>query len=338
MNQRRMRLPNLKLLTGRHLAWARTSTALRAVATLAIVAWLASRLSLRPLHDLGWRPQALAWLAGSLLLIAGGVVLSALRWHRVLVALEVPAPLGSLVRHYLAGLFVGNVLPSTIGGDVLRVARLASASGDAPRALASVTLERLTGWLVLPVLTLVGLAANPGLRRVAPGPTRSALAFALATLFLLGVILVLASGPAFGRRLARSQGWRRFTGAVHLGLARLRRAPGMVFEVLTVSFAYQLAVVVAAFLAAKALGVGIGWTAVLAFFPVVAIVQVLPLTLGGLGTREAALIFFLHPFGVPEAHAFAFGLLLYALNLGVSFLGAPAFAAGDRPSRAIVQS
>ena len=308
------------------------------MATVAIVAGLASRVRLRPLQDLGWRPHTLAWLAGALLVTAAGVVLSALRWQRVLVALEVPARTASLVRHYWAALFVGNVLPSTIGGDVVRVSRVASASGDAPRALASVVLERLTGWLVLPVLTLVGLAANPGLRRIAPGPARSALGFAVATLALLAVLVVLASSAAFGRSLGRSQGWRRFAGAVHLGLERLRRAPGLAFEVLTVGFAYQLAVVVAAFLAAKALGVGIGWTALLAFFPVVAIVQVLPLTVGGLGTREAALIFFLHPFGVPEAHAFAFGLLLYVLNVGVSLLGAPAFAAGTRPSRAVIHS
>ncbi len=308
------------------------------MATVAIVAALASRVRLRPLLELGWRPHALAWFAGALALTASGVVLSALRWQRVLVALEVPARTSWLVHHYLAGLFVGNVLPSTIGGDVLRASRLASASGDGPRALASVVLERLTGWLVLPVLTLVGLAANPGLHRIAPGPAGWALGLALFTLTLLAILVVATSSPAFGRSFGRSQGWRRFTAAVHLGLERLRRAPGLAFEVLTVGFAYQLAVVVAAFLAAKALGVGIGWTALLAFFPVVAIVQVLPLTVGGLGTREAALIFFLHPFGVAEAHAFAFGLLLYVVNLGVSLLGAPAFAAGGRPSRAVIHS
>jgi uncharacterized membrane protein YbhN (UPF0104 family) len=325
-------------LTTRSAGWARIFAALRAVTTVAIVAWLASRVRLRPLHELGWRPETMAWLAGALALTVAGVVLAALRWQRVLVALEVPATTGHLVRHYLASLFVGNVLPSTIGGDVLRVSRLASSSGDGARALASVVLERLTGWLVLPLLTLVGLAANPGLRRIAPGPARSALGLALVTVALLAVAVVLASSPALGRSLGKSQGWRRFAGAVHLGVERIRRAPGLAFEVLTVGFAYQLVVVAAAFLAARALGIGVGWTALLAFFPVVAIVQVLPVTVGGLGTREAALIFFLHPFGVPDAHAFALGLLVYVLNLGVSLLGAPAFAAGGRPARAIVHS
>ena len=50
-----------------------------------------------------------------------------------------------------------------------------------------------------------------------------------------------------------------------------------------VAFAYQLAVALAAYLAAGALDLDVGWTAILAFMPAVAIVQVLPLTVGGLG-------------------------------------------------------
>ncbi len=305
------------------------------VLTIVMVTWLASRVRLEQLQAVGWRAHSLFWLAGALGLTLVGIGLSALRWHRVLVALGRPARASVLMRHYLASLFVGNVLPSTIGGDVLRVSRLAQDGGDTPRVVASVVLERLTAWLVLPVLTLVGLVANPGLRRIAPGPAGTALTFALVTLALLAVLLGIASSPGFDRSVGGDHAWRRFTGAIHLGLERFRRAPGLAFEVLTAGFAYQLVVVLAALLAAKALGLGVGWTAMLAFFPVVAIIQVLPLTVSGLGTREAALIFFLHPFGVPDSHAFALGLLLYMVNLAVSLLGAPAFAIGNRSDRAV---
>jgi uncharacterized membrane protein YbhN (UPF0104 family) len=74
----------------------------------------------------------------------------------------------------------------------------------------------------------------------------------------------------------------------------------------------------------------VGWTAILAFMPAVAIVQVLPLTIGGLGLREGAFILFLGPLGVSTSQAIALGLLVYFLNLAVSLLGAPAFAAGVR--------
>jgi uncharacterized membrane protein YbhN (UPF0104 family) len=84
----------------------------------------------------------------------------------------------------------------------------------------------------------------------------------------------------------------------------------------------------AAFLAARALGIDVGWTAILAFMPAVAIVQVLPITISGLGVREGALVLFLHPLGVSRDHAIALRLLVYGINLVVSLLGAPSFAVG----------
>jgi uncharacterized membrane protein YbhN (UPF0104 family) len=72
----------------------------------------------------------------------------------------------------------------------------------------------------------------------------------------------------------------------------------------------------------------------MAFVPAVAIVQVLPITVGGLGVREGAFVLFLVPLGVPEEKALALGLLVYAINLVVSLLGAPAFAIRGRVARA----
>lgn len=283
-----------------------------------------------------WRPSTIGWLLAAVAATLFGVVLATLRWQRVLLALDVPDRIRSLLSHYLAGLFVSNFLPTTIGGDVLRVSRLSAANGESPRSFASVVLERLTGWVVLPVISLVTLIINPGLLR--PPIDRAShlvIIISLITLGLLGAILAGASSPAVGRLLDERSGWLRFLNAIHLGLDRLRRNPGAAFEVLVAGFAYQLMVVLAAFLAAKSLGIGVSWTAVLAFMPAVAIVQVLPApTIGGLGVREGAFVLFLHPLGVSSDQAIALGLLVYGINLTASLLGAPAFAAGARSAAA----
>src|SRR4051812_34489711 len=75
---------------------------------------------------------AVLWLGGALLVTVGGIVLATVRWQCVLRVLALPAELGTLLRHSLAGLFVGNFLPPTIGGDVLRVTRLSAANGEPP--------------------------------------------------------------------------------------------------------------------------------------------------------------------------------------------------------------
>jgi hypothetical protein len=256
-----------------------------------------------------------------------GIVLSAFRWQRVLATLGVAAPLVRLTRHYLASLFVGNFLPSTVGGDVLRVTRLGAETGDAAAPFASVVLERLSGWIVLPALTFAGLALNPSLRSLGRA-TALACFVGGATLVALGAVLVAAAHPRVGARMSGNEGWRRFTGAIHLGVDRFRRRPRLALEVIGAGVVYQVSVLVYVFLASKALGLHVGFTAILAFFPAVAIVQTLPVTIGGLGVREGALYVFLHPLGVTSDQAISLGVLVYACTLIVSLTGAPAFAAG----------
>jgi uncharacterized membrane protein YbhN (UPF0104 family) len=300
---------------------------LRVTASIVMLAVLFRRVhlgSLLPEMSLA----RLAWLAAALAVTGVGIVLSALRWRAVLAALGHRVQVLRLLHHYLAGLFVGNFLPSTIGGDVLRVRRLSAENGHGADTFASVVLERLTGWVVLPVITLVALAMNPGLRELGAASALAA-GLAVATLALLAVLLVVVAHPRVGGRLADREGWQSFAGAVHLGLTRFRRSPSAILGVLATGFAYQLVVVFAAFLAARALGLDpVGITATLVFMPAVAIAQVLPISLGGLGVREGAFVVFLNPLGVARGQAIALGLLVYGLNLAVSLLGAPSFAAG----------
>jgi hypothetical protein len=275
------------------------------------------------------------WLVASMALTLTAVVLSALRWQKVLEALELHAGLRQLLSHYLAGQFVSNVLPTTIGGDVLRVSRLSRETGESPSSFASVVLERLTGWLVLPIISVAGFLVNPPLQHLGTA-TRVALGLAFATLVALVVLLVAVANQRIGGRFAAREGWRRFAGAVHLGVDHLRHHPAAAANVLVVGFLYQFALVLAAVAAAQALGLkAAGLTALIAFFPAVAIAQVLPIGISGLGIREGAFVLFLTPLGVATEEAIALGLLLYLLNLGVSLLGAPAFAVGGRRDRTV---
>lgn len=300
---------------------------LRIAASAAMLWYLVRRLADVSLADLvpEWSTETGLWLGLALALTAAGVVLSAARWRQVLVGMGVRSRFGRLVSYYFAGQFVSNVLPTTIGGDVLRIARLSRDTGDAADSFASVTIERLTGWLVLPLLTFVGFALNPDLI-AADDRTTLALVIAVGTLVTLVAILVIADHPRLGGRFADRTGWRRFLGAVHLGVARLRRQPRAAVAVVLVGVGYQFVLVLAATAAARALGIDdVGVTVLLAFYPAVLIAQVLPVGISGIGVRELAFVTFLSPLGVPDSQAIALGLLIFALNLVVSFLGAPAF-------------
>ena len=306
-------------------------TAARLLASVGMLAYLLTRFTSFNLSELlpKWHAATLFWLLIGLGCTGFGVVLAATRWQRVVEGLDLRARLSTLLSHYLAALFVGNFLPSTIGGDVLRVARLSTNTGDSPRSFASVVLERVSGWIVLPILTLVGLALHPSLLHLGTA-SRVAVFLSAGAVVMLLVLVALGGSTRLAGRLANNDGWLRFIGAIHLGIERFRHEPIAALQVIGVSLAYQLVLVVAAWAAGHALGLNIGITVLLAFMPAVAMAQVLPISISGLGLREGALVLFLHPLGVSSGKAIALGLLLYGLNLVVSLLGAPAFAIGPR--------
>lgn len=267
-------------------------------------------------------------LAITLLTAFVGVILSAWRWQRVLLLFDVKVPLRTLFSHYLVGLLVGNVLPSTIGGDVVRVARASNTVGSAEVAFGSVVLERLTGFVGLPLLVFAGFVIRPSL--LDHSHAWFALFVAAAAVGMLTLILFLAGHPRVAGRYAEKASWSRFIGAVHLGVQRLRREPRHIGPILFATVIFQSSQVVMFGLIFRALDLPVPLAAVLAFGPAVLMLQVLPISFSGLGVREGALVLFLHSFHVSNAQAGAAGLLWWGSMLVVSMLGAPAFALGNR--------
>src|SRR5262245_12379142 len=305
---------------------------LRVIVTAVLLAVLFTKIHPGDLLPERSHLSTVAWLAVGLLVTGLGIVLSAWRWQRVLDVFDVRVPLRTLTKHYFAGQFVGNVLPSTIGGDVLRVTRGTTTTGSGSVAFASVVLERLTGFIALPLLVFIGFALQPSL--IDSDHAWIALAIACGTLLLLAVILVAAAHPKLAGRFAEHENWTRFLGAVHVGVTRLLHHPRDAFGVLAAAVVYQVSVVAAVFCAVQALDISIPAAAVIAFIPAVAMGQTVPLSVSGFGVREGLLVLLLHPLGVSTSAAVALGLFWYGMLLVVSFAGAPAFAVGQRKTGA----
>lgn len=280
-----------------------------------------------------WNRWTPFWLFGAFALMALSLFLGAVRWRQVTDALRLDVPMRGILSHFMAGQFVSNVMPTTIGGDVLRVSRVAADTGNRPAGFASVIFERLSGWLVLPLLTFVGLALNPPLARLGAS-SGTAIALAGITLGTFSGLLYIVGHSATGRWLAGRTGIARYLNAMHLALEALKAQPRAAVRLLLASFAYQLSILLAVGCATEAIGIDeVGFTALLAFFPAVLMLQVLPLGIGGLGVREASLVFFLGALGAPEEQAFSLGLLIGLLILICSLPGLPAVLFGGRLSR-----
>ena len=304
-----------------------TKWALRILISIGLVAVLIWRLPDVRFTDVipVWTDATPWWLAAALFTQLAALALQAARWSAVLRLFERSLPFRSLLIDTLAGQFVSNVLPTSFGGDVVRVARSSRRLDDVPTAFASVAIERLVGWAVLPMISLTAIAISPAVRDRFVHQNL-AIAIGIGTLIALSAILAVAATPA-AKQFSTRDGWRAYIGAVHVGVIAMRRHPARLAGVLASGAAFQLMLCGTVWALGHAVGVN-GFTVAVAcaVFPVVAIAQNLPIGLGGVGVREGALVYFLAGINDSQASAISLGLAVYFVTVMASLLGAPAFA------------
>ncbi len=150
---------------------------------------------------------------------------------------------------------------------------------------------------------------------------------------LLGLLWVAGHPRGAGRLVGRS-GWRRYLGAVHLGIVAFHGRRAQAVRVLAAGVGFQFLQCVSVWCAARALRIDeVTLVASLAFFPPTAVLQNFPLALGGLGVREAAFVLFFGALGVSHSAAIGLGLLVYVVFVLTSLAGAPSFARGGLGGR-----
>ena len=201
------------------------------------------------------------------------------------------------------------MLPSTIGGDVVRVARASNTVGSSEVSFGSVVLERLTGFVALPLLVFAGFAIRPSLI----DRTHAWIALLVAVRHARrcsALILFVAGHPAprgplrGARELGRGSSARCTSASNACAASRARSSRSSAPRSL-----FQTSQVVMFGLIFRALDLPVPIAAVIAFAPAVLMLQVLPISFSGLGVREGALVLFLRSFDVSNAQAFAAGLL-----------------------------
>lgn len=251
----------------------------------------------------------------------GSDVVAALRWRLVLRACGTRYSLLRCTLGYLTGTLYSLLLPGAVGGDAARVALVVRDTDCAPgTAAASVVLERVAGALGLVGLILAVFVLSPAtIARLLRGGSPDAL-------FGFGLAL-LASGPLFylaaRRWLPRgdpsSGGVRGFVASARAALDLV--SPGHAALALALSLAFQSVRFGAVALFAAALGLDLSLAAVFVVFPLVSLAAIVPVSLGGLGVREATAVALLAPFGLDAGPAALLGFSIYVNEVIVAVLG-----------------
>ncbi|MDA8197216.1 MAG: lysylphosphatidylglycerol synthase transmembrane domain-containing protein [Actinomycetota bacterium] len=298
---------------------------LRVLVTVITFFTIAAKVHLGWIGQIGKRGFGLLSVAFIATVI--GIALSALRWNGALDALKVKKKFSELFKLQLVGLFASNFLPSTVGGDIVRARWLGRCSDQVAEGFASVIIERLTGWLVLPCLALIGIAFDPAMLHLGK-VSGIIITIATATLTALMILITFTILKKQVKPNGRFKSLSAIVASLEDGINQFKADPASLAKLIAWAIAYQLSIVTAALFAASAIHIAITWRELLVMVPTVAMLQVLPLTIGGIGVREGALVLMLQPLGIATTQAIEFGLVVYGINVLASLLGAPSFALG----------
>jgi uncharacterized membrane protein YbhN (UPF0104 family) len=262
-------------------------------------------------------------LALALALQLAGVFISSLKWWLLLRAAERPVAYLWTVRTYLVGQFFSNFLPTSIGGDAVRVFRLNRLVGRLGLAIASVFIERITGFLALTIIGWIALGLNFD-RFGDNWQLRWAMIWGL--LAASGGLVVALSAPWTVGLLSRLPlpnviDWRGKLRGMADALAQFYADRGALALVMLLAFAYQISWIAVNVAAAQALIMDVPWSFIALMAPISDIVGLIPIFFNNLGAREGIYTLLLGLLGLPAAQALALALLVFGARLLVSLLG-----------------
>jgi uncharacterized protein (TIRG00374 family) len=298
---------------------------LKVVVSVGLVVWAFSKIDLKLVA--GQLAMANPWLIlAALALFEVAIIVNGVKWQVLLHAQGVRVPFGPLLQFLFTGFFFNNFLPANVGGDVIRGYGLARYTDRGADAAVSVIVDRIVGLLAymstafVAAVIVVNLRGGQGLQEL------EWVAF-VALLALLAIFAILLSrrvravvSRLFATRLLARLAplWNRISGAFE--------AYRFQYGALGLAFALGLLGIVCTtfvnWLLSQSMGGLMPLPTIFLLNPLIALVLMLPISIGGIGVSQAAYPFLYGLAGVPPSHALAVSLLMQAIVIVGSLPGA----------------
>lgn len=311
---------------------SRTSNFLRIVFAVGLTAYLLRISHPREVAE-ALRGVSWSWVGAAVLLVLVDRALMAVRWIWLLSPVDrsVAPPVSALMRIFFVSTFVGSFLPMSVGSDAVRTWQVTRRGVPGPQALASVLMDRLLGIASILIAAVGGFAVYPELWHKPGIP------------FAFGVSL---AGCVFALAFVFSQRWDTFVRRRVLPLLPVRIQPaidralaalqayqshhGTTFVVLASSVGVQALRIVQAWCLGRSLGLALPLVAYFGNIPIVLLIMLLPTSISGLGTSQAAFLWLFVHDDTLYAPVFALSVLFVALGFVGNLPGALLFLTGDR--------
>ncbi len=299
---------------------------LRLLVSAVLLAFVISRVDRRQLgpilSSIDLRLLVLAQMANFVML-----GLNTLRWWILLRAQGTRISFWLAGYYYFFGAFFNSFMPTSVGGDLVRVVAASEHTGRKSVTLASVFVERLLGFFTLVPVSLIGIALT---FREFRSPRL------LWVMELLALAVFVAMGVVLNERVAR--GILRLFRPVFSLIPRLELESrlGSVYEavrlygtkhgVLVVGFLISMVSRAVWIFGCYLVAVGLGMASVTmarlyTVIPLVELARMAPISLGGLGVREGTFAGLMSQYGVASTPAILLSFLFYLLSLVNGLVG-----------------
>ncbi len=234
---------------------------------------------------------------------------------------------GYLYASSMIGMFFNQILPTTIGGDVMRYQYTSGAGRGA--ALSAILMDRVLGAVSLMLVALAGLFFAARVGAVPEHLLEAIVLLLMLGLVSLGVVFLVPRSRldalrSIHGRIPASIG--NFVERLFAAFAPFRGRRDVLVKSLIWSLLLQVTVVGHYYLVALAVGLAVPLGAFVLFVPLAIAIMMLPISINGIGVRESVFVYLFGLYGAPPAESITFSWLVYAVIVAQGLVGGVVFA------------
>lgn len=271
-------------------------------------------------------------MLASVLCFAVCLVMCTRRWQILLEAQDIRLPFPRVTMLYFVGHFFSCFLPGATSGDIFKAIYVSRETKHLrTEAVATVFIDRIIGLIALVALTVIIMLSRLQFF-LSFNQTRMALVFNTGLLVTMsfGLLVVFRQNIFEKWPLFRKLEEKTFVGGIirrlYTAFHACIKSRSVLTRTLGISLANHIVFILSAFLIGKALGIEMRFIDYLTVFPVINAVAAIPVTPGGIGTRDAVTVFLLGVFDVLPPVAMTLSLLIYLSTLFWGLVGGIVYA------------
>jgi uncharacterized protein (TIRG00374 family) len=249
-----------------------------------------------------------------------------IRWVELLKAVKQDLPLKRILISYCGGLFFNVFLPSSIGGDIVRTADLALHTKDSSSILASVFIDRISGFVGLVSVGFIGFFLGHFLGFNYSFQLLLIILFFTAILVFIFVVLFSKRVFNLARKIVIFNFLRDYLARFHDSCHAFRYKKAALAKAILLSFLLQGIYSVVFWLVGLSLGINLNLIHYLFFVPIISTITILPISIGGLGLRDNAGVVLFGTLGVAADRVVAMTLLNFSFLFFIGIVGGVIYA------------